>query len=152
MKTTKFAFYLNKFFTVYLPNTNGSTPATIDSYRYAFILFLNFMEEKGVGADKIDIPDITRNLVIDYLKWLQDRRGNSIATRNQRQAAVNSFINYLVYEFPEYMSEYQRILNIPIKKAPQKDITYLKTDEVKILINQVDVDNKNGLRDYVILY
>jgi len=110
------------------------------------------MEEKGVGADKIDIPDITRNLVIDYLKWLQDRRGNSIATRNQRQAAVNSFINYLVYEFPEYMSEYQRILNIPIKKAPQKDITYLKTDEVKILINQVDVDNKNGLRDYVILY
>ena len=151
MKTTKFAFYLNKFFTVHLPNTRGSTPATIDSYRYAFVMFLNFMEEKGVGADKIDIPDITRNLVADYLKWLQDSRGNSIVTRNQRQAAINSFISYLVYEFPDYMSEYQRILRIPIKKAPQKEITYLKADEVNLLLNEVDVGKRNGFRDYVIL-
>lgn len=27
-----------------------------------------------------------------------------------------------MYEFPEHLDEYQRILGIPIKKAPQKDV------------------------------
>ena len=59
MKTTKFAYYLNKFFIVYLPNTNGCTPMTIDSYRYAFIQLLAFMEGKGIPADTIETSDLT---------------------------------------------------------------------------------------------
>ena len=151
MKTTKFAFYLNKFFTVHLPGTSGSSPATIDSYRYAFIMFLNFMEEKNIPAEKVEISDMTRELVLEYLQWLQDRRGNSTSTRNLRQAALNSFIKYLIYELPEYLSEYQKILGIPFRKVPQKEISYLKADEVKLLLEQVDVKKGNGLRDYAIL-
>ena len=45
MKTTDLAVLLNKFFVQFLPNERGSTPLTIDSYRYAFILFLIFLEE-----------------------------------------------------------------------------------------------------------
>ena len=37
MKTTDFAVLLNKFFVQFLPNERGSTPLTIDSYRYVFI-------------------------------------------------------------------------------------------------------------------
>lgn len=92
MKTTKFAFYLNKFFIVYLPNEKGCTPMTIDSYRYAFILFLSFMEEKNISADSIEITDLTYQTVLDFLSWLEITRKNAIATRNQRQAALNSFI------------------------------------------------------------
>ena len=44
MKNTDFAVHLGKYFTRYLPSERGSSPQTIDSYRYAFILFL----EKGV--------------------------------------------------------------------------------------------------------
>ncbi|MGF7186352.1 site-specific recombinase XerD, partial [Desulfitispora alkaliphila] len=98
MKTTRFARYLNKFFTVHLPNTNGSTPMTIDSYRYAFIQFLGFMEKKGLPADTIEISDLTHRTLLEFLEWLQVHRGNSIATRNQRQAALNSFVSYLMYE------------------------------------------------------
>jgi len=151
MKTTKFAQYLNKFFTVYLPSANGYTPMTIDSYRYAFILFLLFMEELGVTADKIEITDLTRQCILEYLNWLQTRRGNSVSTRNQRQAVINSFVRYLMYEFPEYLTEFQAILKLPVKKAPQKEISYLKTDGVKLLFDQVDMNKKSGLRDYAIL-
>jgi len=151
MKTTRFACYLNKFFTVHLPNTNGSTPMTIDSYRYAFIQFLVFMEEKGIPADTIEISDLTHRTVLEFLKWLQVNRGNSIATRNQRQAALNSFIHYLMYEFPEYLAEFQLILGLPVKKAPQKEISYLKTEGVQLLFKQVDLHKRNGLRDYVLL-
>ena len=151
MKTTRFAFYLNKFFTVHLPNTNGSTPMTIDSYRYAFIQFFAFMEEKSIPADSIEISDLTYRTVLEFLEWLQVNRGNSIATRNQRQAALNSFIHYLMYEFPEYLAEFQLIIGLPVKKVPQKEISYLKTEGVQLLFEQVDIRKRNGLRDYALL-
>jgi len=151
MKTTKFAHYLNKFFTTHLPSANGYTPATVDSYRYAFMLFLSFMEENNVEADEVEITDLTYKNILKYLEWLQSRRANSVSTRNHRQAVINSFIRYLMYEFPDYLSEFQAILNIPIKKAPLKEIAYLKTDGVKLLFDQVNINSKNGIRDYVIL-
>lgn len=152
MKTTDFALYLNKYFLVYLPSVSGSRPLTIDSYRYSFILFLSFIEEeKCISAEKVKISDLNYSSISDFLNWLQEKRGNSASTRNQRQAAINSFIKYLMYEFPEYLNEYQRILGIPVKRVAQKEISYLKTDGVKLFLNQVDTSTKNGFRDYVIL-
>ena len=49
------------------------------------------------------------------------------------------------------MDEYQRILSIPLKKTEQPEISYMKTDGIELLVNQVDLNRKNGLRDYVIL-
>jgi site-specific recombinase XerD len=152
MKRTDFAVYLNKFLTDYLPNACGSSPQTIDSYRYSFIYFLQFLlEEQGIPADKVDISDLTYDKVIAFLGWLQGSRRNSISTRNQRQSSLNSFIRFLMYEFPEHLDEYQRVLAIPIKKAPQKEISYLKTDGAALLMSKVDIDKMNGLRDYVML-
>ena len=152
MKRTNFAIYLNKFFIDYLPNVCGSTPQTVDSYRYSFILFLTYMQsEHQISADKVDISDLTYKNIVAYLNWLQKTRKNGISTRNQRQAALNSFIRFLMYEFPEHLDEYQKILGIPVKKAPHKEISYLKTEGVLLLINQVDLNWQNGLRDYVIL-
>ena len=151
-KRTDFAMYLNKYFTVYLPNAYGSPPQTIDSYRYSFILFLTYMKERHqIPADRVNISDLTYDNTVSYLSWLEEARSNGISTRNQRQAAINSFIRFLMYELPEYLLEYQKILGIPVKKAPQKEITYLKTEGVALLIGQVDLNRQNGLRDYVIL-
>ena len=151
MKPTKFAHYLNKYFTVYLPSIGGHTPSTIDSYRYAFIMFLTYMEECGTDADSLDVHHLTRQNILGFLDWLQVSRKNSIATRNQRQAAINSFIRYLMYEFPDSLAEFQQILSLPIKKAPQKEIPYLKTNEIKILFKQIETETVGGVRDFAIL-
>ncbi len=152
MKTTDFAVLLNKYFVQFLPNECGSTPLTIDSYRYAFILFLTFLEEtRGIPADKAKISDLTRENIMAFLNWLEDERGNGISTRNQRQAAINSFVHFLKYEFPDYLNEYQRILAIPIKKAPQKEISYVKEDGLQQIVNEIDTRKKNGMRDLLIL-
>jgi site-specific recombinase XerD len=152
MKRTDFAVYLNKFLTDYLPNACGSSPQTVDSYRYSFIHFLQFLlEAHGIPADKVNISDLTYDKVSAFLGWLQGSRRNSISTRNQRQSSLNSFIRFLMYEFPEHLDEYQRVLAIPIKKAPQKEISYLKTDGAALLMSKVDIDKMNGLRNYVML-
>ena len=151
MKPTKFAHYLNKFFTVHLPSVGGHTPATVDSYRYAFMMLLAYMEDCGIPADFLDIQHLTRQNVLGFLDWLQTSRHNSIATRNQRQAAINSFVRYLMYEFPDGLAEFQQIVSLPIKKMPKKEIPYLKTDDVKLLFKQISTTTASGIRDFAIL-
>ena len=152
MKTTDFATHLSRYFTKYLPNERGSSPQTIDSYRYVFILFLEYMEKiKETRPEKIEIKNFTRESVLGFLKWLEDKRNNSPATRNYRLAGMKGFVHYLKYEFPDYLEEYQRILGIPMKKTTYTEISYMKTDGVKLLVNQIDMNQHNGLRDYVIL-
>lgn len=152
MKTTTFATYLSKYFTVYLASESGCTPATTDSYRYCFILFLSFLEERlGITPERAEINHLTRENILLFLRWLEEKRGNGTCTRNQRQAAINSFVRYLIYEFPERLDEFQRILSIPVRKTAEKEISYLKAEGVKLLVDQIDLDTPNGLRDYVIL-
>lgn len=151
VKNTDFATHLGRYFTRYLPNERGSSPQTIDSYRYAFILFLEYMEMKGVPPEKMTIADFTRDSIRGFLDWLESGRGNSPSTRNYRLAAMKGFVHYLKYEFPDYLDEYQRILAIPLKKTIQREISYLKTEGVELLVAQVDTGKKDGLRDYVIL-
>jgi site-specific recombinase XerD len=152
MKRTDFAFYLSKFFVEHMPGAKGSSPQTIDSYRYGFMRFLDFLHEvKSLPADRVAISDLTYDNVRDFLGWLQDVHHNSVSTRNQRQAALKSFVKYLMYEYPDYLNEYQRILAIPVKKCLKPEIAFLKSNGVKLLIGQPDTETRTGLRDYAIL-
>ncbi|MEA1884004.1 MAG: integrase, partial [Thermotogota bacterium] len=80
MKQTKFAHFLNKYFTVYLPNVNGNTPRTVDTYRYAFIHLLTYFESCGIRADEIELTDLTAVTISEYLSWLELAKHNSVAT------------------------------------------------------------------------
>lgn len=152
MKTTDFAALLSRYFIKYLPNERGSSPQTIDSYRYAFILYLEYMGSNcGIKPEKLSIRSYTRESILGFLKWLEEARSNSAATRNYRLAAMKGFVHYLKYEFPDYIEEYQRILAIPLKKTAKKEISYMKTEGVEVLVDQIDVTSTNGLRDYVMI-
>lgn len=152
MPRTDFAICLNRYLTDYMVNERGSTACTIASYRYAFIALLEYYATNlGIQADRICLKDITYERITGFYRWIQEDQKNSIATRNHRQSAVNSFIKYLMYERPEYMPEYQRIMSIPIKKFPMKEISYLKEDGVRLLMEQIPIEATNGLRDYVML-
>ena len=104
MKSTDFATLLGRYFTRYLPNERGSSPQTIDSYRNAFILYLEYMEHVGkIKPEKLSVRDYTRESILGFLKWLEEERGNSVTTRNYRLSAMKGFVHYLRYEFPDYM-------------------------------------------------
>ena len=152
MKTTNFAKYLSKFFNIYLPGEKGCSPRTIDTYRYAFISFLDFIEQTyGIKPSKVTMEHFTKENVQAFIKWLETEKKNGVSTRNARLAAIKSFANYIIYEFPEHLYEAQKILSIPLKKAPQREISYLKTEGVKLLVSQINTRTQNGFRDYVII-
>ncbi len=104
MKQTDFAIYLNRFLTDFLVNKKGCSPKTIDSYRYAFIFLLDYYNKTlGIPADQMTIKSLTYERLLGFLDWLQSEKKSGAATRNQRQAAINSFIRFLMYEKPEFL-------------------------------------------------
>ena len=152
MKRTDFAVYLNKYFTDYLVNNRGSTARTVDSYRYAFVFLLEYYhEELKIAPDKIRLDDITYDNIKGFYNWLQEHLNNGTATRNHRQSVINSFVRFLTFEKPEYLAEYQKILGIPVKKAPVKEISYLKPEGMRLFMNQIQLENRDGLRDYLMM-
>ena len=126
MKPTDFSKSLTDFLSKYLPGERGMSVNTISSYKITFILFINFVEaEKNINVNKLSLKNITKECVVEFLDWLQEKRHCSDSTRNVRLAALHSFFNFLQYEVPENMNEWQQILSIPVKKAKRSSMNYL---------------------------
>jgi len=151
-KTNDFAWHLSSFLTKYLAGERNMSTNTIAAYRDAFRLFLLFCEEKkAIRPDKMTLAHLTKELVTRYLDWLEQERGCSIVTRNQRLSSIHGFLNYVQRQIPEHLFEIQRILGISSKKTKRTIVPYLTEDELKILFKQPDTRTKQGRRDLVVL-
>ena len=78
-------YYLQKFLDIELRKNMNVSENTIISYKYAFISLLEFIiKNYNKNIKDIKIETINRNVVVDYLKYLELVKKNSISTRNQR--------------------------------------------------------------------
>jgi site-specific recombinase XerD len=152
MKPTNFSKSLTDFLTSYLPGERGVSHNTILSYKDAFLLFIQYMQDqKGIKVNRLDFNVITKNCIVEYLDWLQKERGCGNSTRNSRLAAMHSFFRYLQYQYPEKIYECQKILSIPLKKKENPIINYLTLDGIKLLLEGPDLSTKRGRRDLALL-
>src|SRR5680860_169479 len=152
MKPTDFARYLSMFLSRYLPGERGMSGHTIASYRFTFILFISFIEQiKKIRIPKLELSDITKETVVEFLGWLESERACSAATRNVRLAALHSFFRFMQYQRPDHMMEWQRILSIRTKKTQKAAVNYLSLEGMKLLLQQPDVSTKKGRRDLSML-
>lgn len=152
MRPTDFSKSLTIFLTSYLPGEKGVSKNTIASYKDTFILFLTFMkEEKGIPADKLMLKHVDKEKVMDFLDWIEEKRLCCTATRNVRLAALHSFFQYLQYQIPENLLEWQRILSIPVKKTEKASINYLSLEGIRLLLEEPDRSTRKGRRDLALL-
>ena len=108
-------------------------------------------EQKKLKVSTIELRDITKELIVEFLGWLQSHRKCSVATRNVRLAALHSFFRFLQYQNPENLSEWQRILSIKEKKSRKETINYLTVDGIKLLLEQPNRSTHRGRRDLAML-
>ncbi len=93
--------WLSRFLTSHLAAERDLSPQTIASYRDAIRLLLTwFRDVQATPPERLRLADIDRARVLAFLDWLQAERGNSASTRNQRLAAIKSFIRYTAIERP----------------------------------------------------
>ena len=152
MKPTDFAKALSHYLSVYLPGQRNVSANTIKSYRDTFKLFLLYCRDtRGVPVERLSLGHINVPLVLDFLSWLEQERGNSIATRNQRLACIHGFYRHMQIHEPISLLEHQKILAIPMKKAPKPAVTHLTPDALKLILAQPDVKRRKGRRDLTLL-
>ena len=141
----EFGYYASTFLSDYLPAKKGCSGKTVESYRDTMVLFIEFMH--GRKGKKVRLADIDVTAVEDFLDGLESERGNSVATRNQRQAAINSFLSYVRAREPELYGQFGEVLDIPRKKAPKPVMAYLTVEETAALLGSIDESGREGLRD-----
>ncbi|MGC1951389.1 MAG: tyrosine-type recombinase/integrase [Gammaproteobacteria bacterium] len=125
-----------RFFQEYLPTLRGMSAHTIRSYRDALVLYLRFAAaDRKRPIECLNFDDVTATEVGRFLAFLEHERGNSVATRNIRLAALHTFARFAAGECPERMTEVQRILSIPFKRGAQRGpVEYLEVAEVEALL------------------
>ena len=141
-----------RFFQEYLPTLRGMSPHTIRSYRDTMILFLRFAAaETGGSIESLDVHDINADRLGGFLTSLEVERGNSIATRNARLAAMHSFGRFLIAEHPEYMDRLQQVVGLPFKRGGRTTpVEYLEEPEIEGVLNSINRDTPSGSRDYAL--
>ena len=149
---TDFATALRRFLTSYLAGLRGCSPATIASYRDTFKLLITwFRDERAIPPARLVLDHIDATAVTAFLTWLQEGRHNSVATRNQRLAAISSFTTWMQTEDPARMACWQDILAIPSKKQAHPAVRHLTADQTRLLLSAPDRSTRQGRRDATLL-
>lgn len=151
-QSTDFARLISGFLNDYLPNEKGASVNTIKSYSYTFILLIKYMREiKNIHANRLSFVHLNKEAIVSFLDWLQKQRKCSDTTRNQRLAAISSFIQYAEYTIPDRLFDCHQILSIPVKKTESRIIGYLNIEGIKLVLKQPDPNKVKELRDLALI-
>ena len=100
---------------------------------------------------KLTMDDFTSSRVFSFLDHLENERGVSSSTRNQRLASIHSFFKYVQKNEPSYFSQCADILAIDFKNTSEPVIGYLKIEEMQFLFSLPDAGNHREIRDLAVL-
>lgn len=150
--STDLARAVGQFFQEFLPGQRGMSVHTIRSYRDTLLLWLRFLaRDSDARISTLTLADLTPDAAVRFLGHLEKTRGNSIATRNVRLAALHTFARFLIGHHPERMAALQGILVVPFKRGAQRrPVDYLEPDEVESLLGKIDRSSPSGQRDYAL--
>lgn len=148
MPTVTFAELVQDFFTKRLVQQRNLSACTVASYRDTFKLLLRFLNDTcGKQPSQVALDDLTAPLMEAFLGHLESDRGNSIRTRNNRFAAVRSFLTYAAAQEPRCISTVQQVLAIPMKRFDRPQMEYLSQTEIDAIIASPDCATWSGRRD-----
>jgi len=143
---------LQTFFTDRLMRQRQASPETISSYRDAFCLLFSFIRQHLTKEPSaLEMEDLDPPLIVDFLCWLENDRGNSVRTRNARLAAIHSFFKYAALHDPIHSGLIQRVLAIPGKRYAQGTVEYLTHAETEAILAAPDQSSWGGRRDKTLL-
>lgn len=152
MKMNNLAKYITGFLGVYLPHERNVSSNTISAYRDSFVSFFTYLrDEKKIKVEKATFSDINRDNVLDYLRCLVEKHGNSIATRNNRLAAIHSFVSYLQYDCIEHSNQWQKVMAIKSLKKEHPVPAHFTKEGIKLLLEQPDSTSYKELRHLAVL-
>jgi len=150
--THSIATFIKRFFSHYLPVQKGLAVNTIMAYRDAIKLLLCYAADTMKrSVEELCVEEIDESVVLDFLDHVENTRGCTPRTRNARLAAIRALFGFIAREEPSLLLHCQTIRTIPLKRTEHKTVDYLEENEMQALLNMVELNSRNGVRDKALL-
>jgi site-specific recombinase XerD len=150
---TDLAPWIRRFLLEHLVSDRNLAHNTQMSYRDTLVLLLPFIARKTAKPlDRLAIEDIQADSVRQFLLELEQKRGCSISTRNQRLAAIHALARFIGEHNPEHLAWLTEIRSIPFKKTSRPSLAYLEKHELDALLDVPDRHYQQGVRDHALLF
>ena len=150
--TQTLAMFIKRFFSHYLPAQKGLAVNTIMAYRDAIKLLLCYAADTlKRSVEELCVEEIDESLVLGFLDHLENTRGCIPRTRNARLAAIRALFGFIAREEPSLLLHCQTIRTIPLKRTQHQTVDYLEENEMQALLNMVELNPRNGVRDKALL-
>jgi len=149
---TKLGPWVRRFLLEHLVGERNLARNTQQSYRDSLMLLIPFIAGKvHKTVDQVEIDHFTGENIRQFLQHLEEARGCSIPTRNQRLAAIHALAHFIAERGPEHIEWCGQIQAVPFKRAAKASITYLEKSEMDALLAAPDRNSHQGRRDYALL-
>ena len=149
---TKLGPWLRRFLLEHLVNERNLARNTQRSYRDTLAQLVPFVGgEMHRPVDRLAVIDVTADRVRHFLRYIEETRRCSTATRNQRLAALHALARFVGERSPEHLEWAGQIRAIPFKKCGRTPVTYLEKPELDALLASPDRDTSQGRRDHTLL-
>jgi site-specific recombinase XerD len=146
-----FSALVQGFFCQHLIAQRNVSPRTVASYRDTFQLLLRFLDRyMNKPPAQILLADLDAPLILRFLDHLEQERRNSARSRNNRLAALRSFMRYASFQNPTCLPLVQHILAIPMKRFERPLLDFLSREEMQAIIDAPNSSTWSGHRDRVL--
>ena len=144
--------WLRRFLSEHIVTERNLARNTQESYRDTFTLLLPFVGRKlRKPVDRLAIRDLNSRRVLQFLAYLEDDRGCSVQTRNQRLTAIRAFARFVGSRDPAHVEWCGHIRAIPSKKTIPQPLTWLRKDEMDAIADVPDRKTLRGRTEYALL-
>ena len=144
--------WLRRFLTEHIVDERNLAINTCKSYRDTFSLLLPFVSaEVHKPVDRLAVPDLTLTRILQFLAHLEENRGCSVQTRNQRLTAIRSFAGFVGSREPTLVEWCGQLRSISLKKTATKPVGWLTTLEIDAMLAVPDRATPQGRNEYGLL-
>ncbi len=150
--TTLLGPWVRRFLLEYLIGERNLARNTQQSYRDTLCQLIPFVSQQlHKAVDRLEVVDVSTQIVREFLAQVENGRGCSIATRNQRLAAIHALARFVGEHSPEHIEWCTQVRNVPYKKATHTLVPYLDKPEMDALLASPDQHTPQGSRDHALL-
>ena len=144
--------FVRRFLLEDLVADRNLSPNTQKSYRDTIRLLFGFVADRhSTDPTRVTVEQVDAPLVRSFLAHLEDERANSIATRNQRLAALHAMFRFIATLVPELVDQAAQVRAIPLRRTAVPAVPYLDKHEIDAVLSVPDRRRAQGRRDYALL-
>ena len=110
--------WIRRFLLEHLVAERNLARNTQRSYRDALCLLLpRLAVQSQISVDVLEVEDLSDDAVRNFLAGIEEERGCSVATRNQRLSAIHALAHFIGQRSPEHLAWCGQVRNVPFKRT-----------------------------------